>query len=142
MSITYLKKAAKNSKTETETAHKVAADMLATIEVGGEQAVRDYAAKLDGWSGDIVLDAAAIERQTRDIAQTVKDDIAFATGQVRRFADAQRASVQDFAMEISPASNSARSWSRSIPSAVTCRPAATLILLRPICRSPRRVRQE
>src|ERR1700722_6933040 len=102
MSITYLKKAAKTPETETDTARKVAADMLATIEAGGEQAVRDYAVKLDGWSGDIVLDAAAIERQTRDIAQTVKDDIGFAAGQVRRFADAQRASVQDFAMEVSP----------------------------------------
>jgi sulfopropanediol 3-dehydrogenase len=60
MSITYLKKAAKTPETETDTARKVAADMLATIEAGGEQAVRDYAVKLDGWSGDIVLDAAAI----------------------------------------------------------------------------------
>jgi sulfopropanediol 3-dehydrogenase len=102
MSITYLKKASKTPETETDTARKVAADMLATIEAGGEQAVRNYAAKLDGWSGDIVLDPAAIERQTCDIAQTVKDDIAFAAVQVRRFADAQRASVQDFAIEISP----------------------------------------
>src|ERR1700722_16839811 len=69
---------------------------------GGEPAVRDYAAKLDAWSGDIVLDTAAIERQTRDIPAAIKDDIAFAAGQVRRFADAQRASVQDFALEIAP----------------------------------------
>ncbi len=102
MSITYLKKAPKTPETETDTARQVAADMLAAIEAGGEQAVRGYAAKLDGWSGDIVLDAAAIERQTRDIPQAIKDDIAFATAHVRRFADAQRASVQDFAMEISP----------------------------------------
>src|ERR1700722_11217234 len=102
MSITYLKKAAKTPETETDTARKVAADMLATIEAGGEQAVRDYAVKLDGWAGDIVLDAAAIERQTRDIPQAIKNDIAFAAGQVRRFADAQRASVHDFSLEISP----------------------------------------
>jgi sulfopropanediol 3-dehydrogenase len=102
VSITYLKKAAKTPETQTETARQVAADMLAAIEAGGEQAVRGYALKLDGWSGDIVLDAAAIERQTRDIPQAIKDDIAFAAAQVRRFADAQRASVQDFAMEISP----------------------------------------
>src|SRR5258708_5306051 len=80
-------------------ARKVAADMLAVIEKGGEHAVRDYASKLDGWSGDIVLDAASIERQTRDIPQAVKDDIAFAASQVRRFADEQRASVHDFALE-------------------------------------------
>jgi sulfopropanediol 3-dehydrogenase len=102
VSITYLKKAAKTPETETDTARQVAADMLAAIEAGGEQAVRGYAATLDGWSGDIVLDPAAIERQTRDIPQAIKDDIAFAAGQVRRFAEAQRASVQDFALEISP----------------------------------------
>jgi sulfopropanediol 3-dehydrogenase len=102
VSIIYLKKAAKLAETETEAARKVVAEMLAAIEVGGEAAVRDYAAKLDGWSGDIVLDAVAIDRQTRDIPDAIKDDIAFAAGQVRRFADAQRASVHDFAMEIAP----------------------------------------
>ncbi len=102
MSIVYLKKAVKTPETETETARKVVAEMLGAIEAGGEQVARDYAAKLDGWSDDIVLNADAIERQTRDIPQAIKDDIAFAAGQVRRFADAQRASVQDFAMEIAP----------------------------------------
>jgi sulfopropanediol 3-dehydrogenase len=102
VSIVYLKKATKTPETETDTARKVVAEMLAAIEAGGEQSARDYAAKLDGWSDDIVLDADAIERQTRDIPQAIKDDIAFAAGQVRRFADAQRASVQDFAMEIAP----------------------------------------
>jgi sulfopropanediol 3-dehydrogenase len=102
VSIVYLKKAAKTPETETDAARAVVAEMLAAIEAGGEQAARDYAAKLDGWSGDIVLDADAVERQTRDIPQAIKDDIAFAAGQVRRFADAQRASVRDFAMEIAP----------------------------------------
>ena len=102
MPIVYLKKAAKTPETETDTAREVVAEMLAAIEAGGERAVRDYATRLDGWSGDIVLDADATERLTRDIPPTIKDDIAFAAGQVRRFADAQRASVQDFAMEIAP----------------------------------------
>ena len=102
MSVIYLKKAAKTPETETEAAREVVAKMLADIETGGEQAVRDYALKLDKWSGDVVLNAAAIERQTRDIPQGVKNDIVFAASQVRRFADAQRASIHDFALEISP----------------------------------------
>src|SRR5260370_15854792 len=57
MSITYLKNAAKTPETKTETARKRAADMLATIEVGGEQAVRAYAPRLVGWPGPIVLHA-------------------------------------------------------------------------------------
>jgi sulfopropanediol 3-dehydrogenase len=102
MSVAYLKKAAKSPESETETARKVVAEMLATIEAGGEAAVRDYALKLDKWSGDVMLDAATIERQTSDIPEGIKNDIAFAAGQVRRFADAQRASVHDFSLEISP----------------------------------------
>lgn len=102
MSVSYLKKATKTPETETESARQVVAEMLATIEAGGESAVRDYASKLDKWTGDIVMDAAAIERGTRDIPQSVKDDIEFAANQVRRFAEAQRASIQDFTLEISP----------------------------------------
>jgi sulfopropanediol 3-dehydrogenase len=97
-----LKKAAKTPETETDAARLVVAEMLATIEAGGEQAVRDYASKLDQWSGEVVLDAAAVERQTCDIPNAIKDDIAFAAGQVRRFAEAQRASVHDFTLEIIP----------------------------------------
>jgi sulfopropanediol 3-dehydrogenase len=102
MSVTYLKKAVKTPDTETDAARTVVAEMLAVIETRGEQAVRDYALKLDQWSGDIVLDRAAIERQIRDIPKAVKDDIAFATSQVRRFAEAQRASIHDFTLEIIP----------------------------------------
>jgi len=76
--------------------------MLAAIEAGGEQAVRDYALSLDKWSGDILLTSEAIADRTRQVPPSVKDDIAFAAGQVRRFAEAQRASVQDFSLEITP----------------------------------------
>jgi sulfopropanediol 3-dehydrogenase len=102
MSVTYLKKAAKTPDTETDAARTVVAEMLAVIEAGGEPAVRDYALKLDQWSSDIVLNAAAVERQIRDIPKAVKDDIAFAASQVRRFAEAQRASIHDFTLEIIP----------------------------------------
>jgi sulfopropanediol 3-dehydrogenase len=102
MAITYLKTASKTPETETETARKVVTDMLATIETGGEQAVRDYALSLDKWSGPIVLDRDAIAARIRDVPQSVKDDITFAAGQVRRFAEAQRASVQDFSLEMTP----------------------------------------
>ncbi|WP_424628620.1 histidinol dehydrogenase [Bradyrhizobium sp. SYSU BS000235] len=102
MSVVYMKKAAKTPETETETARAVVHDMLAAIETGGEQTVRDYALKLDKWSGPIVQTAEEIERRTRHIPQQVKDDIEFAAAQVRRFAEAQRDSIQDFSLEISP----------------------------------------
>jgi sulfopropanediol 3-dehydrogenase len=102
MAITYLKRATKTPETETDTARKVASEMLATIEAGGEGAVRDYALKLDKWDGPILLDKTMIEAHIKDIPQSVKDDIALAAGQVRKFAEAQRASIQDFSLEISP----------------------------------------
>lgn len=102
MPVVYVKKAAKTPETETEAARKVVAEMLAAIEAGGERTVRDYALKLDKWSGDVVLDASAIDERTRDISQSVKDDIKFAATQVRRFAEAQRASIHDFALELVP----------------------------------------
>jgi sulfopropanediol 3-dehydrogenase len=64
--------------------------------------VREYAAKLDGWTGDIVVPRDAIERRTRDIPAAVRRDIEYATERVRRFANAQRASIHEFATEIQP----------------------------------------
>lgn len=102
MSIHYLKRAAKTPETETDSARKVAAEMLASIEAGGEQAVRDYARKLDNWTGDIVVTKAEIEQRVAAIDPAIKRDIDYAVGQVRRFAEAQRSSVRDFQIEISP----------------------------------------
>ncbi|MGE7473240.1 histidinol dehydrogenase [Bosea sp. NPDC003192] len=102
MAITYLKTASKTPETETDAARTVVSEMLAAIEAGGEAAVRDYALKLDRWNGPIVLDQETIAARIRDIPQAVKDDIDFAAGQVRRFAEAQRDSVRDFSLELSP----------------------------------------
>jgi len=102
MPVEYLKRAAKTPESETDAARKVAADMLADIERRGETAVREYAQKLDRWTGEIVVSSDEIERRTKDIDAPVKRDIEFATEQVRRFADAQRESLREFAIEIQP----------------------------------------
>jgi sulfopropanediol 3-dehydrogenase len=100
--IEYIKRAAKTPETESNAARKVAGDMLADIETRGEAAVRDYAARLDGWTGEILVSDAEIERRTRDIPAAVKRDIEFATAQVVKFADAQRESIREFATELQP----------------------------------------
>lgn len=102
MTIEYLKKASKTPETESGAARKVAGDMLADIETRGEAAVREYAARLDGWNGDIVVSPDEIERRTRGVSPSVRRDIEFATERVRRFADAQRASIREFAIELEP----------------------------------------
>ncbi|MEO6362587.1 MAG: histidinol dehydrogenase [Caldimonas sp.] len=95
MTITYLKKAARTPETETATAQKVVNEMLAAIESGGEQAVRAYAKKLDQWSGEIILTAEQIATAVADVPAQVRADIDFAVKQVREFALAQKASIQD-----------------------------------------------
>jgi len=102
MGLEYVKRATKQPETESGAAQRVAAEMLAAIESRGEEAVREYAATLDGWTGDIVVPRDAIERRTRDIQERVRRDIEYATERVRRFADAQRASIHEFATEIQP----------------------------------------
>ena len=102
MAIDYLKRAAKTPETETATARRVAAEMIGEIARNGENAVRDYARKLDQWTGDIVVSAAEIERRTSEIPGDIRRDIDFATAQVRKFALAQRASIREFSTEIHP----------------------------------------
>ena len=65
MATTYLKKASKSPETETATAQKVVADMLAEIEKHGESAVRAYAKTLDAWDGSIPFFLLVIARLGR-----------------------------------------------------------------------------
>jgi len=102
MPVEYLKKAAKTSESESGSARKVAADMLADIAQRGEAAVREYAATLDHWTGDIVVTPQERARCARAVPPSVRDDIDFATAQVSRFALAQRASIHDFETEVRP----------------------------------------
>jgi sulfopropanediol 3-dehydrogenase len=101
MATEYLKKAAKTPETDTAEARRVVDEMLAAIRARGEEAVREYAAKLDRWTGEIVVSENEIERRTKDIPGSVKRDIEFAAAQVRRFAQAQRDSVHEFSIQVS-----------------------------------------
>lgn len=102
MATTYLKKAEKTPETESVSARKVASAMLDQIQARGEEAVREYAAKLDNWTGDIVISRDEVDRRARAVPETVKADIRFATEQVRRFALAQRESIEEFEVELHP----------------------------------------
>ncbi|MNU29121.1 Sulfopropanediol 3-dehydrogenase [compost metagenome] len=102
MAISKLKSASKAPQGNEAAAREVASEMLARIKSGGEAAVRDYARQLDKWEGDILVSPDEIQQRTAAIPAGVKRDIEFAAGQVRRFAQAQMASVREFQMELSP----------------------------------------
>jgi len=100
MTINYLKRASKTPESETESARKVAGDMLAAIEAGREESVRQYARQLDKWEGDILMSDAAIASALREVPAQVRADIDFAARQVHDFALAQRRSITSFSTEL------------------------------------------
>ena len=102
MAIEYLKRASKTPETESGNARAVVNEMLAEIERRGEAAVREYAAKLDRWTGEILVTRDEIERRARSVDPSRRRDIEFAAEQVRRFALAQRESMHEFSREIHP----------------------------------------
>jgi sulfopropanediol 3-dehydrogenase len=102
MGITYMKRASKTPESETAAAQQVVGEMLAQIGAEGEAAVRAYALKLDGWSGEIVLTRAEIDRRAAEVPPAVRRDIDFAIAQVSAFAQAQRRSVSEFSTELHP----------------------------------------
>ena len=102
MSVTHLKRAMRTPADTTTEARAVVETMLAEIAVRGEAAVREYARHLDNWTGDIIVTAPEIDRRLADLPAGIRADIDFAVDRVRRFALAQRASVQDFTVELSP----------------------------------------
>lgn len=99
---TYLKKATKTAQSsETEVRATVAA-LLDDIRTRRETAVRELAAKFDGWTRDFILTPDETERIIATVPQQVKDDIRFAYDQVYGFAVKQRESMSEFETEITP----------------------------------------
>jgi len=102
MSIEYIKKASVSAAAQDDKTRGIVQDILSTIETGGEAACIDYAKKLDGYEGEIVLSEQAIAEASSRVPQKVKDDIQFAYERVRRFAEKQRDSLSEFETELSP----------------------------------------
>jgi sulfopropanediol 3-dehydrogenase len=102
MSVTYLKKAARQSTTDAGETRETVQNILTEIEHGGEEAARKYADKFDRYDGNIVLTRDEIEAASARLSQQLKDDIRFAHDNVRRFAEAQKETIRDFQTEIQP----------------------------------------
>jgi len=77
--------------------------ILADIEARGDQAVLDLARKFDGWDRpDFRLSQAEIDACFAQLSQQDLDDIAFAQTQVRNFAQLQKATMTELAVETLP----------------------------------------
>jgi sulfopropanediol 3-dehydrogenase len=99
----------KHSKPEAERAEddaRVRATVEATlkdIETRGDAAVRDLSAKFDKYEPDhFRLTPSEIEAAVQKVSARDMADIRFAQDQIRRFAEAQRASMTDIEVETLP----------------------------------------
>ena len=82
---------------------QVVEGILAEVEARGDEAVRDLSARLDNWSPtNFRLSAEQIEAIMATLPAQTIDDIQFAQAQVRNFAQAQRAAIQDIEVETLP----------------------------------------
>ncbi|MFD1008479.1 histidinol dehydrogenase [Oceanisphaera ostreae] len=97
----YLKRAAAEDDVaqEDERIQAVVKEMLTRIKLEGESVIREYAKQFDGWQGDFVLTEQKKLALIEQVPQRVKDDIDFAHRQIKRFAEAQRDSLQSFEIE-------------------------------------------
>jgi len=76
---------------------------LADIESRGDAAVRDLSAKFDGYTPErFRLSPSEIEAAMQKVSARDMADIRFAQDQIRRFAQAQRASMTDIEIETLP----------------------------------------
>ena len=102
MSVEYLKRASRTSTDDASDIRATVQDILNRIEAGGDEAAKRYAAKFDRYDGNIVLARDEIESAAEQVPQKLKDDIRFAWDNVRRFAEAQKDTIRDMQIEISP----------------------------------------
>ncbi len=102
MSVEYLKKADLNSKSDSGDVSEIVQEILSNIEAGGDEAALTYAKKFDKYDGNIKLTAQEIEQASTLVPQKLKQDIQFAYTNVKKFAEAQKATLKDIECEILP----------------------------------------
>ena len=102
MSPQYLKKATMTAETGASDVHQIVTDILAEIEAGRDVAALRYAAEFDRYDGNVVLTQAEIADAIAQVPEQLKRDIAFAHANVRRFAEAQLATLRDVEIEVVP----------------------------------------
>ncbi len=102
MAPTYLKKATLTSTSDASDVNEIVQNILNDIEAGGDDAAREYAAKFDKYDGNIILTQEEIDAASALVPDRLKADIRFAADNVRRFAEAQKGTVQDIEVEVVP----------------------------------------
>ncbi|WP_050927636.1 histidinol dehydrogenase [Aestuariivita boseongensis] len=98
----YLKKAKLHARSDASETREIVRGILDDIEAGGDEAALKYAAKFDQYEGDILLTPEAIEAAKALVPEKLRRDIEFSHANVKKFAEAQKATVSDFEVEVVP----------------------------------------
>lgn len=102
MTIEYLKKPAEQAESVQADVRATVARLLSEVKQGGEGAVRVLASRFDKWDGEIRVSDAAIRDAAAHVPEQLKTDIRFAHDNIRRFAEAQKATTSDCILEVVP----------------------------------------
>ncbi len=98
----HLKMRAESDIQPADEIHARVAAMLAELATGGEAAAQRYAAELDGWTGPVAVTPEMLAGARRQVPEALQEAIRYAHANIRRFAEAQLASIQPFETEIRP----------------------------------------
>ncbi|MCP4820179.1 MAG: histidinol dehydrogenase [Shimia sp.] len=98
----YLKKATLTARSGASDVHDIVQGILSDIEEGGDAKALEYAAKFDKYEGNVLLSDAEIEAAIAAVPEKLKRDIEFSHRNVKKFAEAQKASMTDIAVEVVP----------------------------------------
>ena len=102
MTIEYLKKADLTSASNADDVSQTVKEILNKIETGGDEVVLAYAKQFDKYEGNIELTTAEIDAATALVPAKLQQDIQFAYNNVKRFAEAQKTTLQDVECEVVP----------------------------------------
>jgi sulfopropanediol 3-dehydrogenase len=101
--ITHLKTAANEPLASDPKVRDVVSQILLDVEREGEAAVRRYSERFDRWTPErFVMRREDIDRRVAEVPDDLRAHIDLAAGQIRRFAEAQRSTLQDMEIETLP----------------------------------------
>ncbi len=98
----YLKKASLTARSGASNVHETVVGILNDIEEGGDAKALEYAAKFDQYEGNVILTPEEITAAAALVPEKIKRDIEFSHGNVKRFAEAQKSTLTNVEVEVSP----------------------------------------
>lgn len=100
---TYLKAQKLIPESSQESVEKIVRDIIATVKREGDAALKAFSKQFDGIEDlEIQVSADAIAKAYQSVPTSVVEDLRFAAGQIRKFAQAQREAIRPLEVEVLP----------------------------------------